>query len=585
MWLDHWVAKCLVPLAIWILVSGIDDLFISVVWLLTRRTLFPWPESRELEQAEQRRIAIFVPLWHEHRVIGQMLEHNLASTQYGNYDVFAGVYPNDPLTARAVSEAAARDPRIHPARLTHEGPTSKGDCLNCIYGRMLEYEALHGLRFEIVMTHDAEDLIHPESLRLVNWYSRDYQMIQIPVLALPTGAWELTHGIYCDEFAEFQSKDVPVRQRLGGFLPGNGVGTGFDRGALDGLAATRNGRIFDPECLTEDYENGYRLHAMGYRQIFVPLRFGAGGPVATREYFPRNLRAAIRQRSRWVTGIALQGWQRHGWDAPVRQVYWFWRDRKGLVGNLLSPAANLLFLYGLLGRHPGTAIPHWVVALCGCTLGVSLVQITIRAATAGRIYVYRFASAVPLRLLWGNLVNFLATAEALRQFFGGRLRHHRLAWRKTEHVYPIHQAAEPGRARIGEILVRLGAIPADVVEKAVADKPESLRIGEYLVFLQQLSEENLYRALSVQGGIPLGAPKHGEVNRMATRMLPVEAALRWKVLPYRVDLGQLHLVTPECPSAEMAEELASLCTLELRFRLVRPVEFRRMVREYLPRAG
>src|SRR5579863_6199897 len=165
MWLDHWVARCLVPLALWILISGLDDLFIALVAFRIRRKRFPWPDAVELERAAQRRIAIFVPLWQEHRVIGQMLERNLASIHYANYDVFVGVYPNDTLTRRAVAEAAARDPRIHPARLTHQGPTSKGDCLNCIYRRMLEYEALHGLRFEIVMTHDAEDLIHPESLR------------------------------------------------------------------------------------------------------------------------------------------------------------------------------------------------------------------------------------------------------------------------------------------------------------------------------------------------------------------------------------------------------------------------------------
>ena len=58
-------------------------------------------------------------------------------------------------------------------------------------------------------------------------------MVQIPVLPLPTGLAEMTHGVYCDEFAEYQLKDIPARQRLGGFLPSNGVGTGFDRNALE----------------------------------------------------------------------------------------------------------------------------------------------------------------------------------------------------------------------------------------------------------------------------------------------------------------------------------------------------------------
>lgn len=585
MWLDHLVAECLIPLAIWILISGLDDLFIAVMSLAIGRERFPWPTSADLERAGERRIAIFVPLWHEHGVIGRMLERNLASIHYANYEVFVGTYPNDPLTVRAVAEAAARDPRIHPAPVAHDGPTSKGDCLNGIYEGMLDYEARHGVRFDIVLTHDAEDLIHPESLRLVNCYSRDYQMVQIPVLALPTPFRKLTHGVYCDEFAEYQTKDVPVRQRLGGFLPGNGVGTGFDRAALERLAETRGGRIFAPECLTEDYENGYRLYAMGCRQIFVPLCPDSPWPVATREYFPQDFRAAVRQRTRWVAGIALQGWELHGWRTPARQIYWFWRDRKGLVGNLISPAANALFLYGLAGRGWGGGLPRWAAPLCTATLAMSLLQIVIRARASLRIYGLRFAAGVPLRLLWSNVLNFVATAAAVRQYFAARLLHRPLAWCKTEHAYPVHHQPGPGRVRIGEILVRLGCVSTESVEQAAAGKPGSLRLGEYLVFREQISEENLYRALSAQTGIPLGAPARGEVNRLATRALPVEAARRWNVLPYRVHLGQLHLITPEPPTIEMAEELAALSTLELRFRLVRPAEFQRLSREYLPLAG
>ncbi len=353
--LDQWLSICLVPLALWILLSGLDDLFISLVSLVLHRERLPRPADSDLEHTPERRIALFVPLWHEHGVIGRMLERNFSVIHYENYEVFAGVYPNDPLTCDAVSEAARRHRRVHPVVCPHAGPTSKGDCLNWIYRGMEEYERLHGVRFDVVVTHDAEDLIHPQSLRYINCLSREYQMVQIPVLPLPTGLRELTHGLYCDEFAEYQSKDIPVRQFLGGFLPSNGVGTGFDRGVLGRLAVDRGGQVFDPACLTEDYENGYRLHALGCRQTFVPLRFDSTVLTATREYFPRTFRRAVRQRSRWVTGIVLQGWQLHGWRAPRRQLYWFWRDRKGLIGNLLAPFANFLLLAGITLKAPELA--------------------------------------------------------------------------------------------------------------------------------------------------------------------------------------------------------------------------------------
>ena len=68
-------------------------------------------------------------------------------------------------------------------------------------------EMIHQMRdklgFEVIVTHDAEDLIHPDSLRWINHYMQEYDMVQVPVLPLPTPGRRLTHGVYCDEFAEF----------------------------------------------------------------------------------------------------------------------------------------------------------------------------------------------------------------------------------------------------------------------------------------------------------------------------------------------------------------------------------------------
>ena len=590
MWLDHWVVACLVPLAVWILLSGLDDLFIDLVFFATGRKQFPWPAESELDQAPQRRIAILVPLWREYRVIGRMLEHNLSVIRYENYEIFAGVYPNDELTQRAVGETERRHPRVHLARCPHDGPTSKGDCLNWIYRRMTEYEARHGVRFEVVVTHDAEDLIHRESLRLINWFSRSYDMVQVPVLPLPTGLDKFTHGLYCDEFAEYQLKDIPARQRLGGFLPANGVGTGFTRAALERLSEVHDGCVFDPESLTEDYENGCRLHLLGHRQVFVPIRMDGAAPAATREYFPRNFRSAVRQRSRWVAGIALQGWQRHAWR-PWRQVYWFWRDRKGLVGNLLSPGANLLLVYGVCSYlltagtgqpwHLGSYIPFWATRVYATTLGISLLQVMVRAHCSARIYGWRFAAASPLRIFWGNLLNCAATVAALREFMGAHLEHRALPWNKTEHAYPAHRTPEQGRPRLGEVLMEMNYVSTGQLEAALREVPEGLRIGEYLLQSQQISKEHLYRALSFQTLIPLGLPSSAEVNRLATRVLPAAAALRWKVMPYRVDAGQLHLVTADVPTEAMIRDLNRLSELELRFHLVRPEEFEDLAKEYL----
>jgi hypothetical protein len=68
-------------------------------------------------------------------------------------------------------------------------------------------------------------------------------------------------------------------------------------------------------------------------------------------------------------------------------------------------------------------------------------------------------------------------------------------------------------------------------------------------------------------------------------VLPAEAARRWKVLPFRVDTGLLHVAVADVPSLELTRELSGLSALEIRYCLVRPAEFAQLSREYLPPAA
>lgn len=436
------------------MLSALDDLFLEAA-LLYRwargRCEFRWPSAAELHAAPRRRIAVFVPLWHEHAVIERMLRHNVKVTRNSRCDFFVGVYPNDPRTRAAAARAARLLPNVRLAMNPQAGPTSKADCLNAIFQRLLLEEERTGSRYDIVVIHDAEDLVHPQEMRLLNFFCASYDMVQVPVLPLPTAS-EWTHGLYCDEFAEYQLKDVAVRQMSGGFIASCGVGTGFSRSVLDRLAEGSAGRIFEPGSLAEDYQIGLRIHQLGRRQLFLNLHSAGPEPVATREYFPRRFGAAVRQRTRWVMGIALQSWQRYGWDAGKGQWYWLWRDRKGLAGNLLTPVVNLMFLHGAGTWAYDTAcgapwrMPEHAAMLApvaGATLALSLLQAAVRAGCTARIYGWRFAVWSPARTLWGNGINFAATVLALWRFFSARLQGNPLTWAKTEHMYPTEAALAP----------------------------------------------------------------------------------------------------------------------------------------------
>jgi adsorption protein B len=583
--IDRAVLAILAPLAAAILLSGLDDLVVDAAWLWAwlksklrpAARLFP-PGPRQLEAAPRSRIAILAPLWREADVIAKMLEHNLAAIRYPDYHIFAGCYPNDPATQEAVREVARRFPNVHLCLCPDDGPTSKADCLNWIYQHLLLEEERSSRAFDVIVTHDAEDLIHPDELLWINYYAARYDFIQTPVLPLPTPFTALTHGVYCDEFAEYHTRDMTVRPLLGGFVPSAGVGTGYRREALEKLAQASSNRIFEPESLTEDYENGLRLFRLGCTQAFVPILADGSGRrrfVATREFFPRTWRDALRQRTRWVIGVALQGWERFGWPGKAGEVYWLWRDRKGLAGIPLSLLANLVFLYGA-ATFLWMRIPSRVMHLMAATLSVQLLRTAIRMACCARIYGAVFALGVPLRAIYANALNSAAAARALAVYASARIQGKPLRWLKTAHAYPNRAALLEHRRKLGEILVGSGYLAPEALRAGLAACPDGVRIGEHLLSAGALDEDALYEALSLQQGLPLALIDPRQVPERVARALPGHVVETWRVLPFRIAEGCLHVAGPEAPCVKMAAALESLTPLEIRFHLVPPSVFKKL---------
>jgi adsorption protein B len=532
--IDQAMLGLLTPLAIAILISGLDDLVIDIAWaaawlarkLHPRAPLFP-PGPRQLDSAPIHRIAILLPLWHEAEVITQMVEHNLAAIRYPDYHIFAGAYPNDEATCAAVDALSKRFANVQLALCPHDGPTSKADCLNWIYQHVCSHEVRENQRFDVLVTHDAEDLIHPDELRWINFYSTRYDFIQTPVLALATPMLAVTHGVYCDEFAEYHTRDMTVRAMLGGFLPSAGVGTGYRHDALRKLAESSSGRVFEPEALTEDYENGLKLFRLGCSQAFVPIsRTGQGEPssfLATREFFPQTFRSAVRQRTRWVMGIALQGWQRHGWSGEPGEIYWLWRDRKGLIANPLSLVSNVVFLYGLATGMWARVTPEAAV-LASFTMGLQILRLAVRMGCCARVYGIVFALGVPVRAVYANVLNSTATVFAVGRYAIARAQRRPLKWMKTDHAYP--------------------------------NQVTQLQHGEY-----QMQSGELHVC---------------DVPRRIARAFPEHIVREWSVLPFRVDQGQLHVAGPQAPTERMHEALRAFTALEIRFSLVTSEKFQEL---------
>jgi len=296
-------------------------------------------------------MAILVPAWDESAVIASMLKATLSRLDYDDYRIFVGHYRNDPATAAAI--ASVGDTRVHPVEVPADGPTTKADCLNHLYDALIAYEVDKGRSAKAIVLHDAEDVVHRFELRIFDGLTDRAAVVQLPVLPLVDRNSRWISGHYCDEFAEAHIKELVVREAVGAAVPLAGVGCAIARRPLAQLAAMQDGKPFAGASMTEDYELGLRLGALALKTMFVriPAQPGEPGVVASRGHFPSTLGAAVRQKARWLGGIALAGWDRLGWRGGLGERWMRMRDRRG-------PLAALLLICGyaaaFCGRSSGS---------------------------------------------------------------------------------------------------------------------------------------------------------------------------------------------------------------------------------------
>ncbi|NUR12477.1 MAG: glycosyl transferase family protein [Bradyrhizobium sp.] len=384
-------------------------------------------------------IAILVPAWDESAVIASMLKATLKRLDYDNYRVFVGYYRNDPATAAAI--ASVKDERIEAVEVNADGPTTKADCLNRLYDALIEYETAKDLEAKAVVLHDAEDVVHRFELRIFDGLIDRAAVIQLPVLPLPDKHSRWIAGHYCDEFAEAHIKELVVREAVGASVPLAGVGCAIERRALGRLAALQDGRPFAGASMTEDYELGLKLGSLGLKTMFVriPAQPGDKGVVASRGHFPPTLGAAVRQKARWLGGIALSGWDRLGWTGGLGERWMRMRDRRGPLAAILLIAAyaaallwSQIWLAEALGAPVHARMSETLLTLLTVNGWLLAWRILMRAWFTTSAYGLAEGILSVPRLIVGNVIAMLAAMRALSLHLGGGAKR----WDKTRHIFP-----------------------------------------------------------------------------------------------------------------------------------------------------
>lgn len=437
------------------LIGGIDDLLIDMIWIIRSlwRRLFVYTRHDRVDVRtlatpnNYGRMIIFIPAWDEANVIGRMLAHALATVNHHDYRIYVGCYPNDPDTIETVRAVGSSLVRL--VMGDHVGPTTKADCLNTLWAALQADEAAENFVAKAIILHDAEDIIHSAELRVFDTLVERFDLVQLPVLPLLDTASRWVGGHYCDEFAEAHGKTMVVREALGAAIPAAGVGCAFSRDLLMRVATERGGEPFDRDSLTEDYEIGLRLSSYGGRGAFVRLP-GAGhrGMVGVRAHFPATLETAVRQKSRWITGIALAGWDRLGWRGGLAETWMRLHDRRALLAAVVLVAgyAALVLTSGLWVAHQvfGTQM-FAATPLLGALLSFSgallFWRLAMRAFFVTRAYGWREGLRAIPRAIIGNVIAIMAARRALWLYVTMR-RDGVVRWDKTHHALPDFMPAE-----------------------------------------------------------------------------------------------------------------------------------------------
>ena len=454
---------------VFFLIGALDDTLIDGIWVwlkITGKAKTPTVNRGDLVgRPLNGPVAVFVPAWKEAAVIGETIRHALCVWPHEDLRIYVGCYGNDPETIAAAMKAAAEiarrgDDRLRIVIHDRPGPSTKADCLNRLHQALRDDERRSGRLFSCVIFHDAEDMVDPGALGVLDQAIADgADFVQLPVepMVQPDSRWLGSH--YCEEFAESHGKAMVVRSALGAAIPAAGVGCAVSRRALHQLSRRRlDGTPFDAHSLTEDYELGLAVASMGGRSRFVRARAEDGTFIATRAYFPSVLPVVVRQKTRWVHGIALQGWDRIGWTGSLTETWMRARDRRGplsalvlLVGYTLMALTMLLWVAADAGLAPQLALSPLLSVLVTASFAAFVWRAAWRFGFTAQTHGWVEGLRAVLRIPLTNVIAILAGRRAVTAY-GRTLLGKAVEWDKTPHLSHPASAAIFGATGSGHPL-------------------------------------------------------------------------------------------------------------------------------------
>ena len=519
----------LIFVIILILIS-IDDLIWDIIYFykrFTKKIEIKTLKCSEIESAVPKMMAIIVAAYNEESVLKSVIENLIISNQYPRsmYHIFLGVYPNDEGTMNVAKELEEKYDNVHKIVHVIPGPSSKADNINNVIHNILKFEAEKSIRFNGLVIHDSEDLVHPYEFLLDNYLLQYHSALQIPVFPLQemprfSNVFKnMVQGTYSDEFAENHYNLMVARTSSGSFVPSAGTGFVLSRDLIERFD---NNNVFPVGSLTEDYKLSLQLKQAGIDVHYAlenVSRLKSDGKIvrefiATRSMFPSSYKAAVKQKTRWIYGITMQTFKLkdiiRSKNLDFISKYTVYKDWKAKFGNLVLGPGYLIFIYFLLSlffniptMYPTFTLSWYLMVF------LSLIMIqrqVLRGIAVKNVYGKRsafisvlFPPLLPFRMLLGNIINFHATVRAWRiEIFGNKKvkGKRKPAWSKTDHEFLEEEILKRFRRNLGDALLRKGLIsPTDLDYALKISVEKEEKLGTILESLGLVSRRHIVKSL------------------------------------------------------------------------------------------
>lgn len=547
--------------AILVVFFSFDDFLWEIYYFfakITRKAKKEKIDVKMLEKVVPKLMAIIIAAYNEESVLEEVIENLISSQEYpmSMYHIFLGVYPNDPKTRNIALKLEQRYPNIHTITHVLNGPSSKADNINNVIENIYKFEKKNNQRFNGIIIHDSEDIVHPYELLLENYLFETKSAIQIPVFPLQEMPKfnnilrNMITGTYADEFAENHVKTLTARNITNAFVPSAGTGFALRRDVLDSF---EDSNIFPVGSLTEDFKLSLQLKEKGF-DLYYPLEHivrlnylnkEKREYIATRSMFPRTYKTAVKQKTRWIYGITMQSFKLRdvlvSKNLNLQSKYSLYKDYKSKFSNLLILPGYLIFIYFILSIF--TDLPtmyttnslSWYLMLLLSFLMVE--KQVMRFWAVNKVYGFKSAAIssllppiLPLRMVIGNVINFHATVNAWKiKFLGNKQtksnKKIKPKWSKTDHEFLDKTILVRFRRTLGDDLLKKELISVKDLNRALKiSKDKNMRLGETIVKEGLVDENEVIKSIAVVNhrqfiDKPLGRFPHRNKERYDLNML------------------------------------------------------------------